>query len=75
MTFTVSAAEGARLFVDGQLADSLPNLGGAAFAPGGVVTLGTRNYSSGNRWLGGFMNDVRVCSRALSQAEIQSLMP
>ena len=75
VTFTVSAADGARLYVDGQLADALPSLGGGAFAPAGAVTLGTRNYSSGNRWLGGSMDDVRVYSRALSAGEIQDLLP
>ncbi|MEM7351802.1 MAG: LamG domain-containing protein, partial [Acidobacteriota bacterium] len=73
VTFTASAAEGARLFVDGVLVDDLPNLGGDVFVPTTGVTMGTRNYSNGNRWFGGAMDDLRVYGRALSASEIQGL--
>jgi len=73
VTFTASAASGASLFVDGVLVDSLANLGGGLFVPSSGVTLGTRNYSNGNRWFGGSMDDVRVYARALSAGEITAL--
>ncbi len=71
--FTVSAAEGATVYIDGILRLSEPSRGGDAYDPTSDLYFGGRVNLDTQRFFGGALDDVRIYRRALTPEETAGL--
>ncbi|MCP4967575.1 MAG: hypothetical protein GY926_20370, partial [bacterium] len=72
-TLTVSATDGAKVYLDGELKNSDATLGGDAFDPAGDLYLGTREDLDVDRFFGGSLDSVQVYNRTLATDEVADL--
>ncbi len=72
-TLSVSAAGGARVYIDGVLRASDSTRGGSTFNPTGSAILGARHDLEATRFFGGGLDSVRLFNRALSATEVTQL--
>ncbi len=69
-TLTASAAEGAKVYLDGVLQNTDATRGTDAFDPGTDIYFGSEQNLDAARFFGGALDSVQLFNRALSQAEV-----
>ncbi len=66
-----------KLFIDGVIENEAPDTGNIASAPDDAVTIGTQirvpQNPDGRRWMRGYIDEVRIYNRALSDAEVVAI--
>ena len=70
---TVSAVDGAKVYLDGALQNSDATRSGGAFDPATDLYLGTREDLISDRFFGGEMDSVRIFDRTLNATEVNDV--